>query len=201
MTTIVAVLAAAALVIDSRLRSTLAAYIVLTGATLYMALTHVATVPQLAFFALIAVVKVVAGPAAVVLLARQYGLRGDLGPSINIAWRGAIVLAAAFVAFEVGSMPAFAAIPSSNVVLFSVFASIVTIVLHRNLLAHVIGLLALGSSISLAGVLFAPGLPGSIEVAGTFDAVIATLVAVVVARAIVAYDPRLDVRSLRDLRG
>jgi len=75
------------------------------------------------------------------------------------------------------------------------------VLLHRNLLAHVIGLLTLGSAITLAGAVFAPQLPGAIEIADTFDAVLATVVALAIARALIAYDPHLDIRSLRELRG
>jgi hydrogenase-4 membrane subunit HyfE len=73
--------------------------------------------------------------------------------------------------------------------------------MHRNLLAHVVGLLSLGSAITLAAAVFAPSLPGAIELAGTFDAVFATFIAIAVARAVILHDPRLDIRSLRGLRG
>jgi hydrogenase-4 membrane subunit HyfE len=75
------------------------------------------------------------------------------------------------------------------------------VIVFRNLLAHAIGLLVLGSAITLAGAVFAPSLPGAIEIADTFDAVVATIVALTIARAILAYDPHLDIRSLRELRG
>lgn len=201
MVTVFVMLAAAAMIADSRLHSTIAAYVAFTGATLWLGYDPHADVAHLVLFAALGAIKVVAGPLAVLLLARRYHLPRSLAPSVNPAWRTGVALALAFGAYEIGRSPAFAGIPQAAVVLFAVFAALATIVLHRNLLAHVIGLLALGSAISLAGAIFAPGLPGSVELADTFDAVIATLVAVMIARAIVAYDPKLDVRSLRELRG
>jgi len=92
-------------------------------------------------------------------------------------------------------------VPAAGVVFYAVFTSMLIVLLHRNLLAHVIGLLMLGSAITLAGAVFAPGLPGAIEIADTFDAVIATVVALSLARALIAFNPNLDVRSMRELRG
>jgi hydrogenase-4 membrane subunit HyfE len=59
----------------------------------------------------------------------------------------------------------------------------------------------LGSAITLSGAVFAPGLPSAIEIADTFDAVVATVVALAIARALIGFDPQLDIRSLRELRG
>jgi hydrogenase-4 membrane subunit HyfE len=84
-------------------------------------------------------------------------------------------------------------------VLYAIFTSMMIVVRHRNLLAHAIGLL--GGAITLSGAVFAPGLPSAIEIADTFDAIIATVVALAIARALVGFDPRLDIQSLRELRG
>lgn len=201
MVTLVVLLAGAALIAHSRLSASLAAYVAFTAATLWLGYDPSADAAHLALFALIGAIKIVAGPFAVVLLARRHRLPQNLVPSVNAPWRMAIVVAVAFAGYEIGGLPSFANVPHAGIVFYGVFAAIATVLLHRNLLAHVIGLLALGSAISLAGAVFAPGLPGSIELADTFDAVIATLVAVLVARALIAYDPHLDVRSLRELRG
>lgn len=199
--TLTVLLAAAVLIADSRLSSSLIAYLAFTAATLWLGYDPHASAAHLALFATIGAIKIVAGPLAILLLARRYNIPRTLAPSLNAPWRVAIVVAVAFAGYEIGQFPAFAGVPHADIVFYAIFASIATVVLHRNLLAHVTGLLALGSAISLAGAVFAPNLPGSLELAGTFDAVIATLVAVLVARALVAYDPNLDVRSLRELRG
>lgn len=195
------VVSALALMLDARLRSALVAYAVLTGTTLWLAFPHGANTGALALFAFLALVKLVVGPALVLAIVRRYGVPENLGPSFNLAWRVLGAVAAVGVGAGAATMPAFASIPFAGVVFTALFCSVAVVVLHRNLLAHVIGLLALGSAISLAGAVFAPGLAGATEIADTFDVVIATLVALSVARSLVAFDPRLDIRSLRELRG
>jgi hydrogenase-4 membrane subunit HyfE len=194
-------LSAALLAIDSRLRSALIAYASFTGATLWLAFPHDASWTALAFFATLAVVKLVFGPAALIWLVRRYKVPEDLAPSINLAWRLLLVVGTLLAAHEIRQMTAFSNVPAAGVVFYAIFTSMLIVLLHRNLLAHVIGLLMLGSAITLAGAVFAPGLPGAIEIADTFDAVIATVVALSLARALIAFNPNLDVRSMRELRG
>jgi hypothetical protein len=192
---------AVVLMLDSRLRPTLAAYVIFTATTLWFAFPHGAGPWGLALFAATALIKVLLGPLAIVAIARRYHVPEYLTPSFNIAWRVGFAALAAVAGHEAGKMAAFTHVALAGVVFIAVFSSIATVLLHRNLLAHVIGLLALGSSISLAGAVFAPGLSGAVELADTFDIVVATFVALAIARAILAHDPHLDVRSLRSLHG
>jgi hydrogenase-4 membrane subunit HyfE len=201
MVTGVILIAAALLAVDSRLRSALVAYLAFTGATLWLAFPHNAGVLPVLLFALLALIKLVAGPAALLLLVRRYHVPENLAPSINIVWRLLLVAGTLLATHEIREMTAFRDIDAAGAVFYAIFTSMLIVVLHRNLLAHVIGLLMLGSAITLAGAVFSPGLPGAIEIADTFDAVIATVVALAIARAIIAFDPRLDIRSLRELRG
>ncbi len=198
---LVLVLSAVALMLDARLRSALVAYLVFTLATLWLAFPHEPSRGALALFVLIAVVKLVAGPLVIVAIVRRFGVGENLLPSFNLAWRVAVAVASVALGSAVGRMDAFVHLPLAGVVFTALFASAAIVVLHRSLLAHVIGLLALGSAISLAGAVFAPGIAGATELADTFDIVIATLVALSIARSLVAFDPHLDVRSLRGLRG
>lgn len=198
---VVLILALAALVIDSRLRSAILAYVCFTIAALALSVPHGADALHLVLFYGLAVIKVIAGPAAILWLSRTNHLRQDLGPSFTLGVRSASVIVVLILARQVGQMPAFADIPSAALVFYSFVTSVGVVILHRSLLAHIVGLLALGSAITLAGAIFAPGLPGGVELADTFDAVIATLVGVVIARAVAEHDPGLDIRSLRQLRG
>ena len=127
-----------------------------------------------------------------IALVRRYGVSGDLAPSLGLPWRLLIVVVNLVVAHEIGKLSALRDLPSTGVVFYAVLASVTIFVLHRNLLAHVIGLLMLGSPITLAGAVFAPELPLAVELAGTFDAVIATLLALAIARALLAH-PKLDI--------
>jgi hydrogenase-4 membrane subunit HyfE len=76
----------------------------------------------------------------------------------------------------------------------SITSMMIVVVLHHSLLAH-------GSAITLCGAVFAPGSPSAIEITDTFDAVIAAVVTLAIARALISFDPQLDIRSLRELRG
>jgi hydrogenase-4 membrane subunit HyfE len=200
---VVIILAAAILVIDSRLRTAVVAYVIFTLGTLWLSHPHGAdtTIAGIAVFSILAFIKVVIGPAALLWLRRKYRVPDDLAPSVNLGGRIAVVALALFFAHMFAGMPAFSDVTAGSVVLYCIFASICIVILHRNLLAHVIGLLALGSAVTLAAAVFAPSLPGAVELADTFDAVIATLIAIAMARAIIVHDPRLDIRSLRELRG
>jgi hydrogenase-4 membrane subunit HyfE len=191
----------AALVIDSRLRTALVAYVCFTIAALVLSFPHDANLTHVLLFFALAVVKVLVGPAAIVWLSRTYHLRQDLRPSFSVGVRSGCVLTILILSRIAAQMPAFANIPSAALILFSFVTSISVVILHRSLLAHIIGLLALGSAITLAGAIFAPGLPGGVELADTFDALIATLVGVVIMRAVAQHDPDLDIRSMRQLRG
>jgi hydrogenase-4 membrane subunit HyfE len=201
MVTALILLSAAALAIDPRFRSALVAYAIFTAATLYLAFPVGAALTETVFFAVLAAIKLIVGPGALIYLVRRYHVPENLGPSLGLVWRLVIVGTALVAAYEVRHMTAFAGVGSTTVVFDALFTSMLIVVLYRNLLAHTIGLLVLGSAITLAGAVFAPGLPYAIEIADTFDAVIATFVALTIARAVIAYDPRLDIRGLRDLRG
>jgi hydrogenase-4 membrane subunit HyfE len=193
--------AAAMLVIDPRFRSAIVAYEIFTAATLWLAFPAGAPATAVVFFAGLAAVKLIAGPSALIFLVRRYHVPEDLAPSPNIVVRLVVVAIALVAAHEVTEMTAFAGVASTGIVFYALFTSMLIVIVFRNLLAHAIGLLVLGSAITLAGAVFAPSLPGAIEIADTFDAVVATIVALTIARAILAYDPHLDIRSLRELRG
>lgn len=199
----VIMLAAAVLVIDSRLRTAIVAYVIFTLGTLWLSHPRGAdsTSAGLAAFSILAFVKIAAGPAALIWLRAKYRVPDDLAPSFNLGARVGAVIIAFFSANAFGRMPAFSGVNSAAIVFYCIFASVLVVILHRNLLAHVIGLLALGSAVTLAAAIFAPSLPGAVELADTFDAVVATLIAIAVARAVIVHDPRLDIRSLRKLRG
>ena len=201
MVGVIIIVSAAMLIVDPRLRSALIAYVVFTAATLWLAFPAGAPATEVAFFGVLAAIKLIAGPSALIFLVRRYHVPQELAPSPNIVSRLLVIGAALVVAHEVSDMTAFAGIASTGIVFYALLTSMLVVIVYRNLLAHVIGLLVLGSAITLAGAVFAPGLPGAIEIADTFDAVVATIVALTIARAILAFDPRLDIRSLRELRG
>lgn len=197
------VLAGAILIVGSRLRFALVVYVAFTLCILWLSLPrgHDATVVSIALFSSLAFIKVIVGPAAILWLRAKYHVPDDLAPSFNLGVRILVAGLALVLAQYFSQARAFSDVPSGFVVFYAIFASICIVLMHRNLLAHVVGLLGLGSAITLAASVFAPSLPGAIELAGTFDAVFATFIAIAVARAVIIHDPRLDIRSLRGLRG
>jgi hypothetical protein len=197
------IIAGGVLVIDPRLRSALIAYIVFTISVLWLAHPRgaEATAVGIALFTFLAIVKVIVGPSAILWLRVKYRVPSDLGPSVGLGVRVGIAALALFIAHELSRAQAFADATGGTIVFYALFSSICVVLINRNLLAHVVGLLALGSAVTLAAAVFAPSLPGAIELADTFDAVFATFIGIGVARAVILYDPRLDVRSLRGLRG
>ena len=201
MVGIVLAIGALGLMLEVDVRRAIVAYLILTAATLWTAWPHMSGAPAVAFFIVIAALKVIAGPAMLLALVRRYGARTDLAPSFGFAWRvfaACVVLVAAHAA---SMMSAFAQVPHTATVFTAVLASIVVVIVNRSLLAHALGLLALGSAIGLASATFAPDLPIAVELGDTFDAILATFVALAIVRAVIAHDPALDIRSMRRLRG
>ena len=152
-------------------------------------------------FICLAVVKVVVGPVAILWLQRRQHLASDLRPSFTLGVRVGIVVVALALAHGAAALPAFVGIVHADFVFFALATSIAVVLAHRSLVANAIGLLALGSTVSLAAALFVPHLTLGAELADTFDALLATLVGLSMAREIARENPDLDVRAMRELRG
>lgn len=195
--------AAAVLILDSRLRTALVAYVIFTACALWLSRPQEphANAAGIALFCTLAFIKIAIGPAALIWLRRTYRVPDDLAPSFNLGVRCGVVALAVFLGEAAARLQAFSGVPNAALVFYCLFTSICIVILHRNLLAHVVGLLAFGSAVTLAAAVFAPALPGAVEMADTFDAAIATLIAISVARAVMPHDSRLDIRSLRELWG
>jgi hydrogenase-4 membrane subunit HyfE len=198
---IVITLAACALILTGRIKSALLAYLAFSAGALVLSFPHGAHAAGLALFGLLASAKLVAGPLVLVWLVRTHGAPEDLAPAMSVAWRVVFAVAAVAIGRAAGELSGFAHSPHAGTVFTAFFCSVAIVIVHRNLLAHVLGLLALGSAVSLAGAVFGEGLSGAIELGDTFDILLATLVALALARAIVIHNPRLDVRRMRELRG
>lgn len=195
------IVACSLLVIISDIRAALLGYLAFTVMVILMLASHESGFLAITLLALLALAKLVLGPAALAYVIRRYGFALNLLPSAHLPVRIVAVVGMALIAHAIGTMSAFASIHQASVVFFALLASVATVVLHRSLLAHIVGLLMLGGAITLAGASFAPTLPGAIELADTFDIIMTTFVALAVARALIAHDPSVTIVSLRDLRG
>ena len=88
-----------------------------------------------------------------------------------------------------------------DVVALIILCALGMLVVQRNLIAHILGLLAFSAGITLAGSAIAPGLPAAVELGASFDALVVTFIGLAIVRAFLAHNPLLDVASLRRLRG
>lgn len=195
-------LAGAVLIVSSRTPSVLLAYVVLAAsATALIPSSALVTPLAFAVFALTTTMKVVVAPLVVLMFLRAHPAASNLRPSISLPLRLVLAIGFALVAAGVGRLPALSGIPSLGLAAYVVLCGVGMLIVHRNLLAHVIGLLALGAGITLAGAILAPELPDSVELGASFDALVGTFIGLALVRALVSRNVSLDVESLRKLRG
>ncbi|MHB8148341.1 MAG: hypothetical protein ACYDGM_13925 [Vulcanimicrobiaceae bacterium] len=202
---LVVLIAGAVFLMSGRTIQVLVAYVILAAAeSAFVAPLASASPTILALFIVASIVKLVLTPLGVLMFLRANPAAKDLRPSIVMPARLALVIAFAFVSELLARIPSLAAIsnlPLREVIGYIVLCGIGMLVVHRGLLAHMIGLLALGIAIALAGAAFAPELPQFIELGAAFDALLATFIGLALVRSILAHNPLLDVESLRRLRG
>ncbi len=105
----------------------------------------------------------------------------------------------AMVAAAFARLPALAGIPMQGLVAYVALCGVGMLVVHRNLLAHVIGLLALGAGVTLAGAVLAPQLPESVELGATFDAIVGTFIGLALVRAFVSAESDARRRVLAEV--
>jgi hydrogenase-4 membrane subunit HyfE len=192
----------AIVIVSGRTITALGAYVVLAATvSALVAPSASASWMTLALFLLATAIKVVLVPAGIVLFLRANPAAGDLRPSLVLPLRLLLVVGFAILAYSAGHFPTLVAIQFGSVAGFVLLSGVGMLIVHRNLISHMIGLLTLGVAISLAGAIFAPELPESFELGATFDALVATFIGLALVRSIVAHNPLLDVESLRSLRG
>lgn len=194
--------AGATLVLNSRTSQVVAAYVILTGlVSLIVAPSALATPLSQALFVLAFVLKLVAAPIGIWSFAFRNPAARDLHPAVSLPWRLIAVLVAAALAAGVVRAPEFMMMPMAGPAAYTALCGFAMLLIHRNLLAQLIGLLALGSGLTLGSAVLAPGLPEAIEFGAAFDALVVTFIGLALVRAFLAHNPLLDVESLRSLRG
>ena len=176
----------------------------------YVAIAFVSTLSQLpaststlaaSLLVVSALFKLGIAPLGVWLFASRNVEARNLRPAFTIPLRLLIVLALVAAAKAAGSMSSFAAFPGIDMGLFVVLCGLGMLIVQRSLLANLLGLLALGEGVALAGAAFAPTLPESVELGATFDILVVTFIGLAIARAFLVHNPLLDIESLRRLRG
>jgi hydrogenase-4 component E len=199
---LIVLLAGATLIVNGRTTQALVAYVVLAATASFVLLPpSLASPTTLALFSVSTILKVVLAPVGLRWFLRANPAADDMSPSAPAPARIALAIVVAAAAASIAHDPILVGIPLVGTAAFTVLCGIGMLVLHRNLLAHMIGLLVLGSGIELAGAMLAPGLPASFELGASFDVLVATFIGLALVRAIAAHNPLLDVESLRRLRG
>jgi hydrogenase-4 membrane subunit HyfE len=202
MTELALLVAGAIVIVSSRSIVALSAYVLLAAGISALAVPSASASPlTLALFILATTIKVVLVPAGIVMFLRANPAAGDLRSSIVLPVRLVLVVGFGLLAYAVARFPGLAAIPYGATVAYVLLCGVGMLIVHRNLIAHMLGLLTLGVAITLAGAIFAPQLLESFELGATFDALVATVIGLTLVRSIIAHNPLLDVDSLRRLRG
>lgn len=199
---LVVLLAGAALILNPRTLHVTIAYVLL-AAMATASVARAAAGSELALGLLIAsaFLKLVVAPVGLWLFVRSNPATRDLRPAIPLASRLVVVLMLGVAARAVASLPAFKDTAMIDVATFVLLSALGMLVVQRNLLAHILGLLALSAGITLAGAAMAPTLPESVELGASFDVLVVTFIGLALVRAFLAHNPLLDVESLRSLRG
>ena len=186
----------AALILDVRTSRVVVAYVILAAWVAALALPSALGSPvTLALFVLSFGMKLVVAPLGIWFFTQRNPAARDLRPAINLPLRLVLVLALAFVSQGVTPLRLV------DLATYLVLCGLTVLIVQRNLLAALIGLLVLGLGATLTGVALAPQLPASIELGAAFDALIVTFIGLGLVRAFLAHDATLDVSSLRRLRG
>ncbi len=202
MIELVLLFAGATLLMDGRTSHVLAAYVVLAAAmSTVIAPVAATTLLSAVLFAVSTLLKVVLAPLGLFFFLRTNPATGNLRPSIPMPLRLMLALGFALVSRGVAHFPALAGIPMRDSIAFLVLCGVGMLIVHRNLVADMIGLLVLGVAVDLAGAVMAPQLPESIELSATFDALLATFLGLTLVRSMLGNNPLLDVEDLRKLRG
>jgi hydrogenase-4 component E len=202
---LVVLVAGGLLVVTGRTVVALVAYVVLAAtASVLIAPAAADSLLAVFVFGVMTLMKVVVAPLGILWFLRAQPAARNLRPSLSAPLRLLLAIGFAALGARFAQDVRFqtdAATWQLGLGVFAIACSIGMLIVHRNLIAHLIGLLAVGTGITLCGAILAPSLPESVELGATFDVLVGTFVGLTLIRAFAAHDPLLDVESLRRLRG
>lgn len=196
-----ALVAGALLLVSSRTLVMLWAYVALALIATAFIAPALGTPLAAVLFGLAFALKIVVAPSAVLLFLRVNPGAHDLRSSTTLPGRLLVAIGCGALAAAFATTPVLHDLGAGRIAIYVVLCGVVALIVHRNLIAHVLGLLALGTGVTMSGALLAPALPESIELGVSFDALVATFIGLALIRAFAVHDPLLDVESLRHLRG
>jgi hydrogenase-4 membrane subunit HyfE len=192
---------AAIMVADTRAKRVLNGYIAITVVTSIVTFpAAAASTLGLATFALATALKVVLVPIGILWFLRRNPGAEDLRPSLSLPARVFTLIVLAALSRGAEQLPVAAALPLHGEVAFVILCGIAMLLIDRNVLADMLGLLLFGAGISLQGTLAAPQLPEVVELGAAFDVMVTTFIGLAFLGTLHKRG-LLDVDRLRTLRG
>lgn len=194
--------AGAALIVDTSTMRVVAGYAAIVVLVAFTAAPAISNEPlPLAFFIVALLLKLVAAPIAIWEFVRRNASARSLRPTFQLPLRLTAVIGLAGTSQLLPHVPGLDSIPHAGMAAYIILCGLAVLVLNRNLLAHVVGLLVLSTGVTLSGIICAPQLPETVELGAAFDVLIVTFIGLALGRALIMENPLLDIESLRTLRG
>lgn len=189
------------MIADTRAKRVLAAYVAIAVITTVVTFPGAsATLGGFALFGIATALKVVLAPIGIVWFLRRNPEAEDLRAGAPLPVRVLTVIALIVLSRSVERLPVAAALPLQSIVAFVILCGIAMLVMHRNVLADLLGLLVFGAGITLEGALAAPQLPEAVELGAAFDVLVTTFIGLALLRTL-HQRGLLDVDRLKSLRG
>jgi hydrogenase-4 component E len=189
------------MIVDTRAKRVLAGYVAIAIVTTIMTFSGAAaTLGGLMLFSVATALKVVAAPIGILWFIRLNPEAEDLRASAPLPVRVLVVIVLVVLSRAVDRLPGVGGLPSQSIVAFVVLCGIAILILHRNVLADLLGLLLFGAGITLEAALVAPQLPAVVELGAAFDVLVTTFIGLALLRTLHERG-FLDVDHLRNLRG
>lgn len=189
------------IIADTRAKRVLAGYVAIAVVTTIITFPGAsATVSGSILFGLATALKVVLAPIGILWFIRRNPEAEDLRASAPLPVRVLTVIVLVVLSRAVERLSVAAALPLQSVAAFVILCGIAMLIMHRNVLADLLGLLVFGAGITLEGVLAAPQLPEAVELGAAFDVLVTTFIGLALLRTLHRRG-LLDVDRLRSLRG
>jgi hydrogenase-4 component E len=189
------------MIADTRAKRVLAAYVAIAVVTTVVTFPGASvTLGGLVLFGIATALKVVLAPIGILWFLRRNPEAEDLRAGAPLPVRVLTVVVLVVLSRAVDHLPVAAALPLQSTVAFVLLCGIAMLLMHRNVLADLLGLLVFGAGITLEGALAAPQLPEAVELGAAFDVLVTTFIGLALLRTL-HQRGMLDVDRLRSLRG
>ena len=189
------------MIVDTGAKRVLAGYVAIAAVTAVLTFAGASATPGgLILFGVATVLKVILTPIGVLWFIRRHSEAEDLRASASLPIRVLTVIALVVLSRAVDRLPVAAALPLQSIVAFVILCGIAMLIIHRSVLADLLGLLLFGAGITLEGSLAAPQLPEAVELGAALDIIVTTFIGLALLRTL-HQRGLLDVDNLRKLRG